>query len=94
LPDVAVMLDHGTIVALEHYNLAKALVAGRRHNARIEQMTAEAETAGSDYLDRFRPRRRPSNWQDNYRQPVEGTPAATPAGTSAEPSPPTPGDAP
>jgi len=93
LPDVAVMIDHGPTVALGHYNLAKSLVAGRRHNARIEHMTAEAEAAGLDYLDRHRPRRRPATWQDRYCQPAVAAPAATPAGTSAETSPPTPGDA-
>lgn len=94
LPDVAVMLDHDPTVALEHYNLARALVAGRRHNARIAQMTDWAEAAGRDYLDRHRPRRRPPNWQDKYCQPAEGTPTEAQVGTSAAPSPRTPGGAP
>lgn len=69
LPDVAVVLDHSPTVAMEYYNLAKSLIAGRRHNMRIEKMTSEAEQTGLDYLDRFRPRVRRANPQDHYRQP-------------------------
>lgn len=51
LPDVAVVLDHGTAVALDHYNLADALSAGRRHNDRIERRIAEAARRRAARLD-------------------------------------------
>lgn len=58
LPDVAALLDHGPDVALGHYNLARALSAGQRHNTRIDRHIQDARARGSELLAAQRPHRR------------------------------------
>lgn len=68
LPDVAVILDHSTTVALQHYNLAQSLVAGRRHSARLERLVEATAKQGRAVLDAQRIKRRPLTWKDQHRQ--------------------------
>lgn len=68
LPDVAVVLDHSPTVALQYYNLSQSLVAGQRHNVRLERLVEASETQGRALLDAQRPKRRPVTWKDQYRK--------------------------
>lgn len=67
LPDVAVVLDHSTTVALYHYNLAQSLVAGQRHNARLEKLVEESQARGRAFLHAQRPKHRLLTWNERYR---------------------------
>jgi hypothetical protein len=69
LPDVALVLDHGTTVALQHYNLAETLMAGQRHNARMDRLLEDSAAQGWAFLTAQRPKRYPPTWTDRYPRP-------------------------